>query len=63
MQPKKLEAYKYFKHLAWTLIILFATFVFILTIKLQTVVQKMETSNVSMEERLQNLEKEVYQNQ
>ena len=61
MQPKKLESYKYFKPLSWILIILFATFVFILSIKLQTVIQKMETSNVSMEERLQNLEKEVFE--
>jgi hypothetical protein len=63
MQPKKLEQYKYFQPIAWTLCITFAGFVGLLTFQAQKEIQRFETSSISFEERLQNLEEAVGTNQ
>lgn len=59
MQPKKLEHYKYFQPIAWTLCISFAGFVCMLALNLKVVVQDLETSTMSFETRLQNIEEVV----
>lgn len=59
MQPKKLEQYKYFQPIAWTLCISFAGFVAMLALELKTAVINMQESTISMEQRLQNLEEAV----
>ncbi|MEZ4195068.1 MAG: hypothetical protein R3B53_01585 [Candidatus Paceibacterota bacterium] len=59
MQPKKLEHYKYFQPIAWTLCISFAGFVGLLALNLKVVVQDLESSNMSFETRLQNVEEIV----
>lgn len=56
MQPKKLEQYKYFQPIAWTLCLSFAGFVGMLAIQLQATVKHMENSSLSFETRLQNIE-------
>jgi hypothetical protein len=56
MQPRKLEQYKYFQPIAWTLCLSFAGFVGMLSLQVQQEVQKFEMSSISFEERLQNLE-------
>jgi hypothetical protein len=56
MQPKKLEQYKYFQPIAWTLCVSFAGFVGMLALQLENEVQKFNTSSISFEQRLQALE-------
>jgi hypothetical protein len=56
MQPRKLEQYKYFQPIAWTLCVSFAGFVSMLALQLQSVVQDMQTSSISFDERLKNVE-------
>jgi hypothetical protein len=56
MQPKKLEQYKYFQPIAWTLCISFAGFVVMLALQLQATVKNMENSTLTFETRLQNIE-------
>lgn len=56
MQPKKLEHYKYFQPIAWTLCVSFAGFVGMLALQLENEVQRFNTSSISFEQRLQALE-------
>jgi hypothetical protein len=59
MQPRKLEQYKYFQPIAWTLCFSFAGFVGMLALQLDSQVQKFENSSIGFEQRLQNLEQRV----
>lgn len=59
MQPRKLEQYKYFQPIAWTLCVSFAGFVAMLALQLEAEVQKFESSSIGFEQRLQNLEQKV----
>lgn len=59
MQPRKLEQYKYFQPIAWTLCLSFAGFVGMLALQLQNVVYELENSSVGFETRLQNVEEIV----
>ena len=59
MKPKKLEQYKYFQPIAWTLCLSFAGFVGMLALELQTTIKNLENSSLSFEERLQNIEEAV----
>lgn len=56
MQSKKLEQYKYFQPIAWTLCLSFAGFVGMLALQMEEQVQKFNTSSISYEQRLQALE-------
>jgi hypothetical protein len=56
MQPKKLEQYKYFQPIAWTVCLSFAGFVGMLALQLQITVKDMQESTLSFEYRLQNVE-------
>jgi type III secretory pathway component EscS len=56
MQPKKLEQYKYFQPIAWTVCLTFAGFVGLLTIELKNTVNHLQESTLSFEARLQNVE-------
>ena len=59
MKPQKLEQYKYFQPIAWTLCLSFAGFVGMLALELQTTIKNLENSSLSFEERLQNIEEAV----
>jgi hypothetical protein len=59
MQPKKLEQYKYFQPIAWTLCLSFAGFVMMLALQLDSTVNKMEQSTLNFEQRLQSVEAAV----
>lgn len=59
MHPKKLEEYKYFQPIAWTLCLTFAGFVGMLSLQVQKGVERFETSSISFEQRLQNVEDAV----
>lgn len=59
MQPKKLEHYKYFQPIAWTVCISFAVFVGMLSLEMKTAVENLESSNLNTEQRLQNIEKTI----
>ncbi len=59
MQPKKLEQYKYFQPIAWTLCISFAGFVMMMALQLKTTIHNLESSTLSFESRLQNVEAAV----
>ncbi len=61
MQPKKLEHYKYFQPIAWTVCISFAGFVGMLALQLQATVENLENSTLTFEERLRNVEAAVEQ--
>lgn len=63
MQPKKLEQYKYFEPIAWTLCLSFAGFVGMLSLQVQKEVQKFEMSSIGFEERIQNIEEVIGTNQ
>jgi hypothetical protein len=56
MQPKKLEQYKYFQPIAWTVCLSFAGFVGMLALQLKTTVNHMQQSTISFEQRLQAVE-------
>jgi len=60
MQPKKLEQYKYFQPIAWTLCLSFAGFVAMLSLQLTSTINNLENSTISIEDRLENLENAVY---
>jgi hypothetical protein len=62
MQPKKLEQYKYFQPIAWTLCLSFAGFVGMLALQLQVTVKNMEESSIGFETRLENIENIVNNN-
>jgi hypothetical protein len=59
MQPKKLEHYKFFQPIAWTLCVSFAGFVGMLALQLEQEVQKFNTSSISFDQRLQVVEEAV----
>lgn len=59
MQPKKLEHYKYFQPIAWTLCLSFAGFVGMLALQLQSTITEMQDSTIGFETRLQNIEEIV----
>jgi hypothetical protein len=59
MQPRKLEQYKYFQPIAWTLCLSFAGFVTLLSLQLQSTVANMEQSSLSFDERLKAVEEVV----
>ncbi len=59
MAGKKLEQYKYFQPIAWTLCISFAGFVGMLALQLKTTVYAMQTSSLSLEERIKTIEERV----
>jgi hypothetical protein len=59
MQPRKLEHYKYFQPIAWTLCVSFAGFVAMLALQLENQVRSignLETSAMGFDQRIQNLE-------
>ncbi len=56
MQPKKLEQYKYFQPIAWTICVTFAGFVMMLAFQLQTTIKDMEKISLVFDQRLQNVE-------
>lgn len=56
MQPKKLEQYKYFQPIAWTLCLSFAGFVGMLALQIENQFEEFQSSSVSFEQRLQNVE-------
>ncbi len=60
MQPKKLEQFKYFQPIAWTLCLSFAGFVIMLSLQLVNTVNNLQYSSISIENRLDNLEEKVY---
>ncbi|MBP9836966.1 MAG: hypothetical protein KBC78_03995 [Candidatus Pacebacteria bacterium] len=66
MQPKKLEHYKFFQPFAWIICVLFAVFVGMLAMELNTSINNLESSSAQAEQRLENLEKAIgtnnYQN-
>lgn len=59
MQPKKLEQYKYFAPIAWTVCISFAAYVGLLAVNLDEEITRLENSSLTFENRLNNLEKQV----
>lgn len=59
MQPKKLEQYKYFTPIAWTLCIVFAGFVGMIAIQAGDAIKKLESTDISFEQRLEAVEKAV----
>ncbi len=59
MQPKKLEHYKYFTPIAWTLCIGFAGFVGLIAVEASDAIERLESSDLSFEERLENVEAAV----
>lgn len=59
MQPKKLEHYKYFQPIAWTICIGFAGFVGMMALNINKEIQRFENSSLIFEQRLQNLEQTV----
>ncbi len=59
MKPKKLEHYKYFQPIAWTLCLSFAGFVGMLAMQIENEVERMQNSTLSIEQRLQNLENAI----
>jgi TRAP-type C4-dicarboxylate transport system permease small subunit len=63
MQPRKLEQYKYFQPIAWTLCLSFAGFVTLLSLQLQSTVANMEQSTLNFDERLKAVEEVVGLNQ
>jgi len=60
MQPKKLENYKFFQPIAWTVFLSLTGFVTMLVLQLNAAINDLGNSKVSIEERIQNLEKTVY---
>ncbi len=61
MQPKKLEQFKYFQPIAWTLCLSFAGFVVMLSLQLVGVVNDLQTTNLSIDSRLDVLEDKINQ--
>jgi hypothetical protein len=59
MQPKKLEHYKYFQPIAWTLCLSFAGFVAMLSLQLQSTIASFESTTNDFDNRLQNVEEAV----
>ncbi len=59
MQPKKLEQYKYFQPIAWTLCIGFAAYVGFLALNIDEEIASLESSSLNFEERLMRLEQTV----
>ncbi len=59
MQPKKLEQYKYFQPIAWTLCLSFAGFVTLLSLQLQSTMENMQQSTLVFDERLKAVEEVV----
>lgn len=59
MKPTKLEQYKYFQPIAWTLCLSFAGFVGMLSLQLEREMERINTSSISFEQRLQNVEEAV----
>jgi len=51
MQPKKLENYKYFSLIAWTLCVGFAGFVVLLVMNVNNKIHSLENSSLSFEQR------------
>lgn len=56
MPSKKLEQYKYFQPIAWTLCVSFAGFVGMIALQMEDQIQKFNASSISYEQRLQTLE-------
>lgn len=56
MEPKKIEEYKYFQPIAWVTVLVFAMFVFALSIQSRSTIKVMQINNAVIEERLQVLE-------
>lgn len=59
MQPKKLEQYKYFQPIAWTLCIGFAAYVGSIALKADEQFKKLESSSLTFEQRLERVENVV----
>lgn len=59
MQPKKLEHYKFFAPIAWTLCLSFAGFVGLLALQVNDTIQDLESSSISFDQRLDVVEKAV----
>lgn len=59
MQPKKLEQYKYFQPIAWTVCIGFAAYVGMLALNVQSEITRLQSSSLGFEQRLQNLERSI----
>ncbi len=59
MQPKKLEHYKYFQPIAWTVCIGFAVFVGMMALNINDEIERLDDSSIGFEARIQNLEEAV----
>lgn len=61
MQPKKLENYKVFPYIAWTICILFATFVGLLSFEMKQAITELQTINIQNAEKIDSIEKKLDQ--
>jgi len=59
MQPKKLEHYKYFQPIAWTVCIGFAVFVGMMALNINDEIERLGDSSIGFETRIQNIEKVI----
>lgn len=59
MQPKKLENYKVFPFVAWTLCVLFAGFVGLLSIEMKQAITELQIINIQNAEKIDSIEKKL----
>ncbi|KXJ99807.1 MAG: hypothetical protein UZ19_OD1000305 [Parcubacteria bacterium OLB19] len=61
MQPKKLENYKVFPFIAWTICVLFAGFVGLLSLEMKQAITELQTINLQNAEKIDSIEKKLDQ--
>ena len=59
MQPKKLENYKVFPFIAWTICVLFAGFVGLLSLEMKQAITELQTINLQNAEKIDSIEKKL----
>ena len=59
MQPKKLENYKVFPFIAWTICVLFAGFVGLLSLEMKKAITELQTINLQNAEKIDSIEKKL----
>ena len=59
MQPKKLENYKVFPFIAWTICVLFAGFVGFLSLEMKQAITELQTINLQNAEKIDSIEKKL----
>ncbi len=57
MQPKKLEHFKAFPYIAWTICVLFAGFVGLLSLEMKQAITELQTINLQNAEKIDSIEK------